>query len=767
MALKVGELFASMRLDRSSFESGLRAVHDGLAGVGKSIKNLGSQLQAFGGTLVKAVTVPIAGIGAAIYKVGESFDTTLRQIIALTDVTEAEIGGIEDAILKMAVAVGKSPQELAEAFYFLASAGFDTKEALEVLEATAMAAASGMGMTQDLAKVAGAAINAYGKENLTAAQALDIMLRGVKDGTAEAVDFAGALGDVLGTSAQMGVEFHEVTAALSALTLKGINVNEAATSMNQVFMSLLKPTRQAEEAMEDMGLSASGLRKELKEKGLLHVLGTLQEKFEGNDEAAATVFGNVRALRGVLGLLGGDTAQTAAIFDDLAASGGDVAEAFKTTEGPGREMDRAMADIQVTLITLAEDVLPLVVELLHGLRDGIHEVLDWWQSLSPEMQNTILVVAGLAAVLGPLLIALGLVAVAIGGIITFIALVLSPIGLLVAALVAGAALIVLNWDKIWPVIQRVIDIIMVVVNAAIPPLLAAIDLMGQAWTWIAENIIPPVISIIRTFTDIVLPALGAMIGQVVGFIRDHMDFFRRIWDAAMKIAGALIHAFASGVSTALHVVADVFHFIAPIVMTFAKATLGALVAAANFLLPVFTTVFEGISNIVSFAVAAMSVVIKVLGDAFRALLGVVSGVWNSITGTIKGAINAVVRAINSFIRAINGIQIHIPGADLGPLGVIGKFDFNGLNLGQIPYLAGGARNWRGGWAMVGERGPELVNLPGGSDVYSASETRRGGGAGGGPLIGEQNIYGVMPGDVERETRRAFRRKALDWSLEGR
>jgi hypothetical protein len=40
-----------------------------------------------------------------------------------------------------------------------------------------------------------------------------------------------------------------------------------------------------------------------------------------------------------------------------------------------------------------------------------------------------------------------------------------------------------------------------------------------------------------------------------------------------------------------------------------------------------------------------------------------------------------------------------------------------------PGLAEGIRNWRGGAAWVGERGPELVNLPRGSDVYSAAESK--------------------------------------------
>jgi hypothetical protein len=43
---------------------------------------------------------------------------------------------------------------------------------------------------------------------------------------------------------------------------------------------------------------------------------------------------------------------------------------------------------------------------------------------------------------------------------------------------------------------------------------------------------------------------------------------------------------------------------------------------------------------------------------------------------------------------------------------------------RVPGFAGGVENFAGGMALVGERGPELVNLPRGSDVIPMG---RGGG----------------------------------------
>lgn len=84
-----------------------------------------------------------------------------------------------------------------------------------------------------------------------------------------------------------------------------------------------------------------------------------------------------------------------------------------------------------------------------------------------------------------------------------------------------------------------------------------------------------------------------------------------------------------------------------------------------------------------------------------------SQVWNGLIGIIKGAINGVIGLINGFIGFINGIQIHIPEIGVGPVHTP-AFDWWGMNLGKIPYLADGGIVNRATLAMIGEKGPEAV-----------------------------------------------------------
>ena len=162
-------------------------------------------------------------------------------------------------------------------------------------------------------------------------------------------------------------------------------------------------------------------------------------------------------------------------------------------------------------------------------------------------------------------------------------------------------------------------------------------------------------------------------------------------------------------------------------------------------------------------------VTKGIGDAFEGLKRGIKVVWDGITGIIKGAINTVIDAVNGMIRALNGIQIHIPTdrrrRRRGRARSTGTGSTSARSRASRPAPATSAAAGR----CSASAGPELARLPRGTDVFTAAQSRdllAGGSGRAGPLIGSQTIYGVQPGDVERETRRALRRAALAWSLGG-
>lgn len=94
-------------------------------------------------------------------------------------------------------------------------------------------------------------------------------------------------------------------------------------------------------------------------------------------------------------------------------------------------------------------------------------------------------------------------------------------------------------------------------------------------------------------------------------------------------------------------------------------------------------------------------------DFFRSIPGAIggffSGVGNAITAPFRAAFNGIKSLWNS---TVGGKGFDVPGWIPG----IGGKSF------KIPMLATGGTITSGGWTLVGERGPEFLNLPGGAKV---------------------------------------------------
>lgn len=86
----------------------------------------------------------------------------------------------------------------------------------------------------------------------------------------------------------------------------------------------------------------------------------------------------------------------------------------------------------------------------------------------------------------------------------------------------------------------------------------------------------------------------------------------------------------------------------------------------------------------------------------------VVNVMNKVVSTVKSAVNSVIGFINGLITGANSAGSKIPGY---------------ITINPLQPLAKGTTNFSGGMALVGERGPELVNLPRGSDVFSNRDSQ--------------------------------------------
>lgn len=249
-----------------------------------------------------------------------------------------------------------------------------------------------------------------------------------------------------------------------------------------------------------------------------------------------------------------------------------------------------------------------------------------------------------------------------------------------------------------------------------------IPALGAVFTWIRTNILPPVREIFNVFATQVLPALRQAFAGVQQWIK-----------ANWPTISVIVKMVGDAVRTAFQIIAAIIKAAMPIIIQIAKVVFPLLGTQATILLNVMKTVFTAIGAVWNAAMSIAKTVVSGIGNAWSGLTSRIRGIWNTIVSIIKRAINGVIGAINGFIRAINGVQIHIPGIDT-PFGKVAQFDWGGVNLGYIPRLARGTRDWRGGLAMIGESGPEIVNLPRHSQVFPSGTGPGGGLVVNGPLL---------------------------------
>lgn len=394
------------------------SLNTALASASSRLKTFGRSVKSIGSSLTTSLTLPLGIAAGASIKMALDFDKSMTKIKTLVGVASDEVDAMSGAVKRLAVDTGVSSNDAADALFFITSAGLRGSDALDVLEASAKASAIGLGEVKTVADAVTSAVNAYGVENLSAEQATDVLTAAVREGKLEADSLAQSMGKVLPVSSQLGVRFDEVGAALAAMSRTGTDAAMASTSLRGILSALLNPSKQANDELKKFSLSAEGLREQLEEEGLLAVLKTLTERFGDNDEAAGKVFGNIRALTGVLDLMGKNVESTENIFSNMTDTTNTLNDAFEESENSiERKFNKAIRALQTSFTELGKTLAISILPTFQKITGNLTILINKFNNLDKSTQNIILTLGGIALVLGPALIVLGSLATAIGALI--------------------------------------------------------------------------------------------------------------------------------------------------------------------------------------------------------------------------------------------------------------------------------------------------------------------------------------------------------------
>ncbi len=439
----VGVVKAIITADTTQLKKGMNDAQ-------RSMDQLGKNMTKVGKSMTMKVTMPLVGIGVAAAKMASDFEYSMTQIETLVGRSAQEVETLKGSVLGLSGETGRAPKELADAMFFITSAGLDAASATAALEYSAKAAAVGLGDTVVVADAVTNAMNGYGMSAEGAAYATDVLAKTVEQGKASAADLAPQFGRLIPMAAELGISFDQVGGGLAFLTRASGDAAMSATQLGGVMKSFLKPSQMAKKVLEEIGVDLHELRAAAS-TDLLGALQGLREKLEANGLEMSNVFEDIRGLNGALQLTGVATGAAREVFDELADSTGKLDEAFLGVQKTAQfKMSQAMAGMKASMITLGAAVLPVVVPMLQKVAEWVGKIAEAFGALPGPVQTAIVIFGVVVAAAGPLLMVIGSVTTgltSLGIVAAGATLSLSAILAPLAAIVAVGAAVFAVWKN--------------------------------------------------------------------------------------------------------------------------------------------------------------------------------------------------------------------------------------------------------------------------------------------------------------------------------
>lgn len=189
--------------------------------------------------------------------------------------------------------------DVAAAKYQILSNGFTgAADSSKVLTAALKFSKVGIADVASSADLISSALNAYGKSANEAELISAKLFKTIELGRVVGQELATSFGRVAPVAKEIGASENEILAAFASITIGGVKASEAATQIRASLTALLKPSKDAQEALRSLGFETG--EQLVAARGYQGAMQALISTTDGSTTAIAKLFPNVRALNGVL-----------------------------------------------------------------------------------------------------------------------------------------------------------------------------------------------------------------------------------------------------------------------------------------------------------------------------------------------------------------------------------------------------------------------------------------------------------------------------------
>lgn len=657
MAVNMGTAIAYLELDTSKFSKGFKSAYNDLKVFGdksataeQKLNGLSSVFKTTGGLLSKKVTLPLVGVGAAAVKTATDFEAGMSEVKAISGATGSEFDALREKAIEMGAKTKFSASDSADAFKYMAMAGWDASQMMDGIAGIMdLAAASGedLATTSDIVTDA---LTAFGLQASDSAHFADVLAQASSKSNTN----VGLMGEtfkyVAPVAGALGYSIEDTAVAIGLMANSGIKGSQAGTALRSTITRLAKPVGEAKDAVEELGISITNSDGTM--KPLSQTMVELREKFAGLTEEQkaqyAAMLAGQEGMSGLLAIVNASDEDFQKLTDEINNANGAAEDmASVMMDNTAGAVEQLKGALESAGILIGEKLTPYIRQLA----EWITGLVEKFNSLSEEEQDQI--------------VKFGLILAAIGPVLLILAKVISVVSTVVKAF------------KLFGTIMTTVK--------------TSIDLVKAGYTGLATQMggIPKLIAGISTgFGGMLAPIVAVisvvaiLVGAFVTLWKTNEEFrdnMIRIW----KRIKTSIDVFFDGVVERINELGFNFEDITEVIET-------VWLALCDILAPVFEGAFKTIAIVLD---GIFNQILSVM-DIF---IGLFTGNWEQLWEGVKGVVSGIVETFANLGSNILGVIGDIGAEILNKLGFEKAaegfqnfFDTLSDLFGQIPELLSSA-----------------------------------------------------------------------------
>lgn len=246
----------------------------------------------------------VSAIGIAAINAGSDFEAAMSTVEAISGANDSQMEDLTDKARELSRNSIYSGTEIADAMQYMGMAGWKTEQILAGIEPILnLATASG----EDFAMVSDIVTDNLTAFNMTADEAgrmADVLAAAAMNSNTNVAKMGNTFKYAGSVAGALNFSIEDVAIATGLMASSGVKANMAGTALRNIFTRMVKPTKDAKEAMKAFGVEITEIDPktgEEKIKSLMDIMLQMRESVSGKSQA------DIKAL--VDAINGGDTAQ--------------------------------------------------------------------------------------------------------------------------------------------------------------------------------------------------------------------------------------------------------------------------------------------------------------------------------------------------------------------------------------------------------------------------------------------------------------------------